>query len=303
MTVERGAAGPGTGGLELRHLRCFLAVADEGNITRAAARLRITQPAASRTLAALEDALGSRLVDRSTHHLTLTPEGRAFRDKAALAVAAFEDALDAGRSVRRALRLGHAWSAAGAYTTPLLRRWRAAHPDVPLELLRIDDRTAGLARGAVDAALLRGPVGTPGLVTELLHTEARVAAVPADGPLAGRWRLALGDLADQPVALNTVSGTTTPDLWPAENRPTAMITVANTDDWLAAIAASRAVGVTTTATAALHPHPGVAYVPLTDAPPVPVFLARRDGPPSHPALGELCALAHEITGGAGGTGG
>ncbi|WP_055551626.1 LysR family transcriptional regulator [Streptomyces kanamyceticus] len=292
--MTKGTSGPGA--IELRHLRCFLAIADEGNITRAAARLRITQPAASRTLAALEDALRARLVDRSTHYLTLTPEGRAFRDKAAVAVAAFEDALDVGRSVRRALRLGHAWSAAGAYTTPLLRRWREAHPDVPLELLRIDDRTAGLARGAVDAALLRGPVGTPGLVTELLYTEARVAAVPADSPPAGQGSAALDELAGAVIALNTVSGTTTLDLWPVDARPTGTITVANTDDWLAAIAASRAVGVTTTATAALHPHPGVVYVPLPDAPPVPVFLARRDGPPSHPALRDLCALAHEVTG-------
>ncbi|WAL96188.1 LysR family transcriptional regulator [Streptomyces sp. Je 1-369] len=286
--------------VELRHLRCFLAVAEEGSVTRAATRLRITQPAASRTLAALEEALDSRLVDRSTHHLRLTPAGRAFRDKAAVAVAAFEDALDAGRSAHRPLRLGHAWSAAGPYTTPLLRRWRETHPDVPLELLRIDDRTAGLTRGAVDAALLRGHVDTPGLVTELLHTEARVAAVPADSPLASRARLGLGldlaDLTDHTIALNTVSGTTTADLWPAGARPTAMITVANTDDWLAAIAASRAVGVTTTATADLHPHPGVAYVPLPGAPHVPVLLARRDGPPSHPALRDLCALVREITG-------
>ncbi|MET8690642.1 LysR family transcriptional regulator [Streptomyces sp. NPDC004732] len=287
---------PTRNSVELRHLRCFLAVAEEGSVTRAAARLRITQPAVSRTLAALEDELGSRLVDRSTHHLRLTAVGRAFRDKAAVAVAAFEDALDAGRSVHRPLRLGHAWSAAGPYTTPLLRRWRETHPDVPLELLRIDDRTAGLARGAVDAALLRGPVGTPGLVTELLHTEARVAAVPADSALASRARLDLADLRDRTIALNTVSGTTTADLWPADARPTAMITVANTDDWLAAIAASRAVGVTTTATADLHPHPGVAYVPLPDAPRVPVLLARRHGPPSHPALDDLCALVRAVTG-------
>lgn len=282
--------------VELRHLRCFLAVAEEGSVTRAAALLRVTQPAVSRTLAALEEALGSRLVDRSTHHLRLTPAGRAFRDKAAVAVAAFEDALDAGRSAHRPLRLGHAWSAAGPYTTPLLRRWRETHPDVPLELLRIDDRTAGLARGAVDAALLRGHVDTPGLVTELLRTEARVAAVPADSPLADRARLRLADLTDHTIALNTVSGTTTADLWPADARPTATITVANTDDWLAAIAASRAVGVTTTATADLHPHPGVVYVPLPDAPHVPVLLARRDGPPGHPALRDLCALVREVTG-------
>ncbi|MEV3861586.1 LysR family transcriptional regulator [Streptomyces sp. NPDC050095] len=279
--------------IELRHLRCFLAIAEESSVTGAAARLGLTQPAVSRTLAALEAGLGVRLVDRSTHHLALTPEGRSFREKAAVAVAAFEDALAAARSAHRPLRLGHAWSAAGDFTTPLLRRWRQAHPDVPLELLRIDDRTAGLTRGAVDLALLRGPVDAPGLVVELLHREARVAAVPSDSPLAHRPELTLADLRDQVIALNTVSGSTALDLWPAAGRPVATLPVANTDDWLAAIAADRAVGVTSTATVGMHPHPGVRYVPLTDAPPLPVYLARREGP-GHPAAADLIALAHEV---------
>lgn len=279
--------------VEVRHLRCFLAIAEEGSVTRAAARLRLTQPAVSRTLATLEQALGVRLVDRSTHHLVLTAVGRAFRDRAAVAVTAFEDALDTARAVLRPLRLGHAWSAAGRYTTPLLRRWHEVHPDVPLELLRIDDRTAGLTGGAVDVAVLRGDVAAPGLVTTLLHTEARVAAVPADSALASRTEVSLADLAGGTIALNTVSGTTTLDLWPAQARPTATITVGNTDDWLAAIAADRAVGVTATATIGMHPHPAVAYIPLTDAPDVPVVLAWRDGP-AHPSVPDLVALAHEI---------
>ncbi|MGA5009126.1 LysR family transcriptional regulator [Streptomyces koyangensis] len=283
--------------LELRHLRCFLAIAEERNITRAAARLGLTQPAASRTLATLEAALGVRLVDRSTHHLTLTPEGETFRVRAAAAVTAFGDALDVGRAEARPLRLGHSWSAAGRFTTPLLRRWRRAHPDVPLELLRHDDRTAGLASGSTDAALLRGPVDSPGLVAVTLFTEHRVAAVPSDSPLADRPELALADLAPYPVALNPVSGTTTLALWPVATRPTRALTVANTDDWLAVIAADRAVGVTSAATPGMHPHPGVTFVPLTDAPPLPVSLAWPDRT-THPALPALVRLAQEITAGA-----
>ncbi|MFE7353040.1 LysR family transcriptional regulator [Streptomyces sp. NPDC057543] len=280
-------------GIEIRHLRAFLAVADEGNVTRAAARLRLTQPAVSRTLAALEQHLGIRLVDRSTHHLVLTPEGIAFRDKAAAAVAAFDEALDAGGPHHWPLRIGHAWSAFGPYTTPLLRRWQERYPQIPLELLRIDDRTAGLTRGEVDAALLRGPVEAPGLVTEVLFDEDRVAAVAADGPLAAHATLRLADLAGGTVVLNTVSGTTTLDLWPPDARPAATLTVANTDDWLTAIAAGRGVGVSAASTAGMHPHSGVAYRPLLDAPTVPVLLARRDAP-GHPALPELAALAREI---------
>ncbi|MFD4942221.1 LysR family transcriptional regulator [Streptomyces sp. NPDC058409] len=286
--------GPGRA-VELRHLRAFLAVAEAGNVTRAAAALRLTQPAVSRTLAALEQHLGVRLVDRSTHHLSLTPEGVVFRDKAAAAVAAFDEALDSGRLRHWPLRLGHAWSAFGPYTTPLLRRWQERYPQTPLELLRIDDRTAGLTRGEVDAALLRGPVEAPGLVTEVLFDEDRVAAVAADGPLAARATLRLADLAGGTVVLNTVSGTTTVDLWPPDARPAATLTVANTDDWLTAIAAGRGVGVSAASTAEMHPHSGVAYRPLVDAPTVPVLLARRDAP-GHPALPKLAALAREIVG-------
>ncbi|MBT2364724.1 LysR family transcriptional regulator [Streptomyces sp. ISL-10] len=279
--------------IELRHLRFFLAVAEELSVTRAAARLNVTQPSVSRSLAALEKHLGTLLVDRSTHHLALTAEGRAFRDKAAAAVAAFDEALDAGRLLRAPLRLGHAWAALGPYTTPLLRRWGHEHPRTPLELLRIDDRTAGLTRGRVDAAVLRGPVDTPGLVTALLFTETRVAAVTADGPLAARPALPLADLAAEPVVLNTVSGMTTPDLWPHGGRPTHTLTVGNTDDWLTAIAAGRGVGVSTASTAELHTHPGVTYRPLTDAPPVPVLLAWRATAP-HPAIADLVALARRV---------
>ncbi|GGV97572.1 LysR family transcriptional regulator [Streptomyces narbonensis] len=279
--------------IELRHLRCFLAIAEEPSLTRAAARLHLTQPAVSRTLAALEAHLGARLVDRSTHHLALTAEGRAFQDRAAAAIAAFDAAVDPARLRHRPLRLGHAWSAFGPYTTPLLRRWQRLHPETPLELLRIDDRTAGLARGEVDAALLRGPVDAPGLVTEELAAEERVAALPADSPLADRSDLALGDLAAETIVINTVSGATTLALWPAGARPAATLTVANNDDWLTAIAAGRGTGVSSVSTATLHPHPGIAYRPLSDAPPLPLVLAWRDAFP-HPATAALVAMAREI---------
>lgn len=281
--------------IELRHLRCFLAIAEEGSVTAAAARLNLTQPSVSRALAALERSLGVRLVDRSTHHLALTAAGRAFREKAAAAVAAFDEALDAGRLLRPPLRLGHSWSALGARTTPLLRSWAREHPNTPIELLRVDDRTAGLTRGLVDAAVLRGEVNAPGLATALLFTEARVAAVTADDPLAERAALTLADVASRPVLLNVVSGLTRLDLWPAAIRPARTLTVRNTDDWLAGIAAGSGVGVSAASTAEIHPNPGVAYRPLVDAPPVPVLLAWRASAP-HPAVHELVALARRVTG-------
>ncbi|MCZ7431741.1 LysR family transcriptional regulator [Streptomyces sp. WMMC1477] len=279
--------------IELRHLRAFLAIAEAGNVTRAAARLHVSQPALSRTLRRLEDHLGTRLVDRSTHHLELTPEGHTFRDKAAAALTAFENAVDPAGLRRWPLRVGHNWAALGDHTIPLLRRWDENRPDVPLELLRIDEHTAGLAQGRVDAALLRGTVQPPGCRTEPLLWEERVVVMPADNPLAARPRVTLADLTPHPIALNTVFGTTTLDLWPPSARPTATIEVGNTDEWLLAIAAGRALGVTTSATPSNHAHPALVYRPLVDAPPVPVVLAWRDGA-GHPALPEFVALTHAV---------
>lgn len=282
--------------IELRHFRCFLAIAEEGNVTRAAQRLHLTQPAVSRTLRQLETRLGARLVDRSTHHLRLTAAGAAFQDKAAVVVAAAEDALDRSRLTPWPLRLGHAWSAVGGHTATLLRRWEREHPDTPLELLRVDERTAGLTSGKVDVALLRGEASTDDLVTERLVVEDRFAAVPTGSPLASRPSLLLADLTGQVIAVNPVAGTTTLELWPPEIRPVRTLTVANTDDWLAAIAASRAVGVTTSATTNIYRYPGVAYVPLTDAPAIPLVLAWRRAR-GHPAIGDLVALAREVVNG------
>ncbi|MFJ7156993.1 LysR family transcriptional regulator [Streptomyces sp. NPDC101118] len=279
--------------IELRHLRAFLVIAEEGNVTRAAARLHIGQPALSRTLRQLEDHLGARLADRSTHHLELTAEGRVFRDKAAAAVAAVETALDPAGLRSWPLRLGHTWAALGDRTVALLRRWDETRPGTPLELLRVDDPTAGLTRGKVDAALLRGPVTAPGLRTEVLAHEDRVVVMAADSPLAALPRITLADLTAHPVALNTVSGTATPDLWPVAARPATTLPVTNTDEWLMTIAAGRAVGVTTSATPGNHRHPSLAYRPLADAPPVPVSLCWRRGP-THPALPSLQALAREV---------
>lgn len=174
--------------------------------------------------------MGVRLADRSTHHLHLTDAGESIRIRAVAAVAA-EAAFDPGRPGPWPLRPGHAWSALGHHTGTVLRRWQEAHPQMPLELLRIDDRIAGLAQGRVDAVLLRGPFGIPGVCSTVLFHESRLAAVPAHSDLAERGELALADLADRTLVLNSVSGSTSPRLWPDALRPTATMEVGNTDDW------------------------------------------------------------------------
>ncbi|MFF5081442.1 LysR family transcriptional regulator [Actinoplanes sp. NPDC000266] len=280
--------------VELRHLRAFLAIAAEGTITRAASRLHVTQPALSRTLRQLEDHLGARLVDRSTHHLRLTAAGHAFQPRAAAAVTAVDEALDPARAGTWPLRVGHCWSALGEHTTPVLRRWKREHPETPLLLLRVDERTAGLARGAVDVAVIRGEAGLPAEVdTVVLMDEPRVAAVAADSQLARKARLTPRDLTAEPIAVNAITGAAALGLW--DETPGDIIEVANTDDWIATIAAGQAAGVTTAATAATYPNPAVAYLPLIGVPAVPVHLAWRQ-PPIHPAVPDFVALARKVSG-------
>lgn len=279
----------------VEHLRAFVAIAEEGNITVAAAVLRKSQPALSRALQQLEVHLGRRLVNRTTHGLELTRDGEALLPRAAAAVKAVDSALDPAQSFRWPLRVGHAWSAFGGFTTPLLREWKLRYPETPLELHRIDDRLAGITSGAVDVAVVRNPHRPPGLCVEPLTSEARLAALPADHPLAGRPSLVPADLARETLVVNTVSGTTTPDLWPAEARPARVVEVANTDDWLTAIASGECVGITGESTAVMHPRRDVVYRPVSGLDPIEVCLAWPD-PPTHPAIPDFLAVARSVVG-------
>ncbi len=279
--------------VELRHLRAFATIADEGTVSAAARRLAITQPALSRTLAQFERALGARLVERSTTSLALTAEGRALLPKVLAALAAVDEVLDPAAVRARALRVGHAWSGAGPHTTAILREWNHRFPDIPVEMRRVDDRLAGLARGQVDVAFLRGNVEAAGVRTQLLHREPRVAALPEDHPLAGRGATTMAELAAWPLVVNPTSGTVSELLWPAGGRPEVARRVRTVEDWLIAIAAGQGIGLTAASTPELHGHPGVVFVPVTDAPAMAILLGWRDGP-GHPARGDFRAVALEV---------
>jgi hypothetical protein len=92
--------------------------------------------------------------------------------------------------------------------------------------------------------------------------------------------VSLNDFAGRTVALDTLTGTTTEELWAPAVAPGATRTVRGVDEWLTVIAAGQALGVTAEATATQHPRHGVVYRPVRDAPPVPVWLAWwADSPP------------------------
>jgi DNA-binding transcriptional LysR family regulator len=258
--------------LELRHLQTLVALTEEGTFTDAAIRLGVSQSAVSRTVVGFEQLVGTRLVERTTRTVALTPAGQRAYAAAVLALASVDDVVQAAQGATRPLRLGYAWSALGRHTTAVLQRWRTEHPDVPLEVHRVDERAAGLTRGAVDVGVIRGEIDDAAFVTQPIFDEPRVAAFPVAHDLAGRSSVQLAELTDQTMLL-TANGTTTLELWPAAIRPQSTLHVDNLDEWLTEIAGGLAIGVTVESTATLHAHPGIAFVPVSDAGRVTVQLA------------------------------
>ncbi|TCP57238.1 DNA-binding transcriptional LysR family regulator [Tamaricihabitans halophyticus] len=280
-------------GVEIRHLRTFLVAVEERSISRAAERLRLAQPAVSRTLAQLEREVGAELLVRSAQGVVTTTAGARFRVKAAAAVLSFDDAVHSPMARLRPLRVGHHWAALGQHTTRLLRTWRERFPDVPLELRRLDDAFGALATGEVDIVVSRGQRPGPAYHHELLWHERRMAALPAHHQLADRDELRITELAEETVLVNTAYGTTNPELWPADTGPHATITVANTDDWQTNIAAGLGIGVTPESTSYMYSHTEITYIPLTDVAPVATYLAWAPNA-QHPALADFRHTVNHI---------
>jgi DNA-binding transcriptional LysR family regulator len=278
--------------VELRHLQALVALTEEGTFTDAAIRLGISQSAVSRTIVAFEHLVGTRLVERTTRTVALTPAGQRTYRAAVSALVAVDDVQLAARGTARPLRLGYAWSALGRHTTAVLQHWRTEHPEVALEVHRVDERSAGLARRTVDVAVIRGEIDDPTLVTQLIFDEPRVAAFPAAHELAGRSSVTLAELTNDTMLL-TANGTTTIDLWPAEARPQKILHVDNLDEWLTEVAGGLAIGITAESTAALHAHPGIAFVPVADASRLTVHLA-WPATHAHPATAAFVELVTDV---------
>jgi len=195
--------------MELRHLRYFLAVAEEGNFTRAAARLGIGQPPLSQQIRDLETEIGAMLFHRVPHGAELTAAGTAFLPEAKAALAAAEKARLAAQSANRGEtgRLSLGFTASSAFNpivSTTIRRFQARWPDVQLSLTEMN--TLGLMqkleRGELDATFMRPGLDDPdGIRLKRLPDEPMVVALPASHPLAKQKALPLALLAKEPFIL------------------------------------------------------------------------------------------------------
>jgi len=195
--------------MELRHIRYFLAVAEEGNFTRAAARLGIGQPPLSQQIRVLEMEIGAILFHRVPHGAELTAAGTAFLVEAKASLAAADNAILAAQRAARGetgrLALGFTASAAfNPLVTGAIRRFRSQWPDVALALSEMNSNwlMEKLVRGELDAAFIRPGLEDPKEVRlKRLPDEPMLIALPAHHPLAKRSRVPLSALAGEPFIL------------------------------------------------------------------------------------------------------
>ncbi|MEV4333733.1 LysR family transcriptional regulator [Streptomyces sp. NPDC049597] len=274
--------------VELRQLRCLVAIVDEGTFTDAAIALGVSQAAVSRTLASLEVALGARLLRRTSREVAPTATGLRVVAHARRVLGEVEDLVREATSGHTLLRIGYAWSAVGRHTLAFQRRWAAAHPKTELHLVRVHSATAGLAEGACDLAVVRRPLDERRFDAAIVGLERRMCAMASDDPLARRRSVRLADFSGRVLLVDRRTGTTTTELWPPEARPATEETH-DVDDWLTLISTGRCVGMTAESTANQYPRPGVVYRPVRDVEPIAVRLAwwREDPHPATQAAVEL----------------
>lgn len=181
--------------MELRHLRYFVAVAEELNFRRAAERLRLAQPALSAQVKALEEELGVRLLERTTRSVALTQAGLVFLKEARGVLAAASQAEQLARKAEHGvvgtLRVGVIAPAASPWLAGVLRLYHQQFPGVQLSLSEITtvEQLLRLRAGDLDAGLLRPPVHFPELEWRFVEQSPQVLAAPAGHRLARKRRL------------------------------------------------------------------------------------------------------------------
>ncbi|TMH76027.1 MAG: LysR family transcriptional regulator [Betaproteobacteria bacterium] len=190
--------------MELRHLRYFVAVAEEGSLTVAAEqRLHTAQPSLSRQMRDLEYEVGAQLMTRSARGVELTAAGRAFLDHARLALAQVEAAGEAARRAAQPAKLSFALGfLTGQEMDWLPEAMRILRDELPNIEVTVSSRYSpdlaeALVRGKLDVAFLRPELHAPDLVFRPVAKEPLVVVLPSDHPLTSNDAIRVHDIADE----------------------------------------------------------------------------------------------------------
>lgn len=291
-------------GIELRHLRYFVAVAEELSFSGAASRSGVSQSTLSTAIQQLERLVGVQLIERTTRHAKVTAAGEAFLEEAREALArvggAVEMARDAALGGGGRLVVSHFGGVAGDLPAEILRTFDARHPGVRLELKTYGwtDPTGGLTSGGADAAFVRLPLTSPDLELEPLFEEPVVAMLPADHRLATSQSIEVAELFDDVWIEPATADVASRAFWLAlESRGDAPPRLGPKVDSLSAllenVVAGRGVALTTPSMARSLGGRGVAYV-LVDGLPASVSALAWRADASNAALALLVETARDV---------
>jgi DNA-binding transcriptional LysR family regulator len=290
--------------IDTRLLRYFIAVAEEGNLTRAAERLFVSQPALTKQIKQLEARLGIQLFVRSRAGMTLTEPGQALAERVPSLLAGWDqllrDTKDTASRAARVLRIGFLGSAANEATQQIIAEFTRRRPDWTVDMRQAawSDPTAGLTDGRVDAALLRLPFpGQDTLRVEVLFTERRWVALPTAHPLATRDEIPFRDLWDEPFVAAPLESGEWRDYWLAtderDGHPVRIGAVTDQpDDWLSVIANGYGIALAPESATRFYARPGVTYRPVTGIRPSQVGIAWAPAADSNPIVQDFvrCCL-------------
>ena len=289
----------GAGDVSTRRLRYFLAVADQGSFSGAAAVLFVSTTAVSEQVRKLEAELGVRLLDRNPRGAEPTEVGRevAARARNLLRVAA--DLVELTDRHRRrlsgVLRLGFVDLGAGELTPHLVAAFEVRAPGFQVELVHLDYRhqLRAVLSGEVDAGIVRGPLPMEGLASVELAHEPRMAMMAAAHRLAGRRSVTCADLAGELRVTTTGVDEHWRRWWSLDPSPDGTSppygpVVRGFDEQLEAAATGLAISIVPQTAAQVYRRGDVAFVPIADAEPSRILLCapRRD---PHPAVATLLA--------------
>ncbi|MBC6435581.1 LysR family transcriptional regulator [Nostoc sp. HG1] len=193
--------------MELRHLRYFIAVAEELNFTRAAERLHMAQPPLSQQIQHLEAELGFQLFRRTKRTVQLTAAGQVFFEESQKILQQVDRAIQLGRQTSRGelgqLTIGFVSSAAHNVVPAILQAFRTRCPAVKLELheLTTNEQLQRLRFGQIDIGFVRPPVEEDGINSEIVFREPLIVALPETHPAADRAKVELRELSTEPFIL------------------------------------------------------------------------------------------------------
>ncbi len=187
--------------IDIRHLRQFLAVAEEGSFSNAAKRLGMAQPPLSQAIAKLEQRLNCRLFLRTSRRVELTDQGRLLLAEGTRLVQRHSEMLEAleraEQGITGHLRIAFVMSVGSAYLPQILRRFQKSYPEVTLKLEEMStaNQVTALSEDLFDVGLLRPPIfGGSDLSLRSLVIEPLILALPEEHPLAREQDIDLTDL-------------------------------------------------------------------------------------------------------------